>query len=290
MANDPNSTHKLFTSRVKIPASQYIGESGRMFYDESTGCLRLSDGVTPGGIPACGNSGGGGSGVSDHGLLVGLLDDDHPQYHNDARGDIRYYTKTQLNAGQLNNLYYTETEVNNLLLGKSNTTHLHTGVYEPANANIQQHISSTSNPHSVTANQVLPSQAGQAGYYLTTNGTTVSWATVAASTAFGTKTGDIVISAGQTVAIDTTTFTTYGAAKWLITVTDAANTKLQSYEVRGQYLAGQPGPTHSIASNLGDKIHNVVSLATTATTMTLHITNNEAYSIVVRSAKYDITS
>jgi hypothetical protein len=29
-------------------------------------------------------------GVTDHGLLNGLDDDDHPQYHNDARGDARY--------------------------------------------------------------------------------------------------------------------------------------------------------------------------------------------------------
>jgi len=29
-------------------------------------------------------------GVSDHGGLTGLNDDDHPQYHNDARGDARY--------------------------------------------------------------------------------------------------------------------------------------------------------------------------------------------------------
>jgi ribosomal 30S subunit maturation factor RimM len=30
------------------------------------------------------------SGVTDHGALTGLSDDDHPQYHNDARGDLRY--------------------------------------------------------------------------------------------------------------------------------------------------------------------------------------------------------
>ena len=34
--------------------------------------------------------GGGGGGVTDHGALTGLADDDHPQYHNDARGDARY--------------------------------------------------------------------------------------------------------------------------------------------------------------------------------------------------------
>jgi hypothetical protein len=33
---------------------------------------------------------GGGTGVSDHGLLTGLTDDDHTQYHTDARGDARY--------------------------------------------------------------------------------------------------------------------------------------------------------------------------------------------------------
>lgn len=34
------------------------------------------------------------AGVTDHGALTGLGDDDHPQYHNDTRGDVRYYTKT----------------------------------------------------------------------------------------------------------------------------------------------------------------------------------------------------
>src|SRR3712207_2503643 len=29
-------------------------------------------------------------GVTDHGALTGLGDDDHPQYHNNARGDARY--------------------------------------------------------------------------------------------------------------------------------------------------------------------------------------------------------
>ena len=38
--------------------------------------------------------------------------------------------------------------------GKSATSHTHTGVYEPANINIQSHISATNNPHSTTAAQV----------------------------------------------------------------------------------------------------------------------------------------
>jgi hypothetical protein len=36
--------------------------------------------------------------ITDHGQLSGLADDDHAQYHNDTRGDARYYTKTQLDT------------------------------------------------------------------------------------------------------------------------------------------------------------------------------------------------
>lgn len=67
----------------------------------------------------------GGGGVSDHGSLTGLSDDDHTQYHNDTRGDARYYTKSQSNSN-----------------------------FEPKNSNIQSHISNTSNPHGVTKDQV----------------------------------------------------------------------------------------------------------------------------------------
>ncbi len=34
--------------------------------------------------------------ATDHGDLIGLGDDDHTIYHNDARGDVRYYTQTQV--------------------------------------------------------------------------------------------------------------------------------------------------------------------------------------------------
>jgi hypothetical protein len=36
--------------------------------------------------------------ITDHGALSGLADDDHIQYHNDVRGDARYYTKAQSDA------------------------------------------------------------------------------------------------------------------------------------------------------------------------------------------------
>lgn len=40
----------------------------------------------------------GAGGTSDHGELVGLSGDDHPQYHTDARGDARYYTQGQVDS------------------------------------------------------------------------------------------------------------------------------------------------------------------------------------------------
>lgn len=43
-------------------------------------------------------SGGGSGGTSDHGALSGLGDDDHTQYHNDSRGDARYYLKSQVDT------------------------------------------------------------------------------------------------------------------------------------------------------------------------------------------------
>lgn len=47
----------------------------------------ISDGIIS-------STGGSGGGVTDHGLLTGLSDDDHSQYHNDTRGDARYSRTT----------------------------------------------------------------------------------------------------------------------------------------------------------------------------------------------------
>lgn len=43
--------HKLFSSRSRVSTGNtYVGEAGRLFYDEADGEIRLSDGVTPGGV------------------------------------------------------------------------------------------------------------------------------------------------------------------------------------------------------------------------------------------------
>jgi hypothetical protein len=58
---------------------------GDIWYNATTGKLRKREA----GVSSDIGSGGGG-GVTDHGALTGLSDDDHTQYHNDARGDARY--------------------------------------------------------------------------------------------------------------------------------------------------------------------------------------------------------
>lgn len=40
-----------------------------------------------------------GGGIADHGSLTGLSDDDHPQYHNNARGDARYAGISHIGSG-----------------------------------------------------------------------------------------------------------------------------------------------------------------------------------------------
>jgi hypothetical protein len=78
---------------------------------------------------------GGDGGVTDHGALTGLADDDHSQYHNDSRGDTRY-------------------------LYKENTTPFTPDAdHEPSTKKytddtVSTHATNTSNPHSVTKTQV----------------------------------------------------------------------------------------------------------------------------------------
>ena len=107
-----------------------------------------------------------GTPVGDHGTLGGLGDDDHIQYHNDTRGDIRYYPRTEadttfepadatilkdadigvtvqaysaLNAYTTDITYETLDTNGDVGAGAGQLAignHNHSGVYEPADATI----------------------------------------------------------------------------------------------------------------------------------------------------------
>ena len=88
--------------------------------------------VTPGGTPAAGSGG-----VTDHGALTGLADDDHPHYLTTARGDGRYDANgaatasmsAHTGAADPHPIYLTSTEGN---AAYAATGHAHGGVYDPA--------------------------------------------------------------------------------------------------------------------------------------------------------------
>lgn len=97
-------------------------------------------------------SGGSSGGVTDHGALTGLADDDHTQYHNDTRGDARYYIKSEVTA---------------YLAAKSDTGHNHT----LTSLSEKSYNSLTDKPIIPTvANQVTVGPTGSGATY-TTDGT-----------------------------------------------------------------------------------------------------------------------
>lgn len=70
------------------PASTVQGPTGPTGATGATGAASTTVGPTGPTGPT------GSAGTTDHGLLTGLADDDHTQYHNDTRGDLRYLQLT----------------------------------------------------------------------------------------------------------------------------------------------------------------------------------------------------
>lgn len=88
-----------------VPALPTTGGKKALLYDATGAAIswdKISASEIESGAAAAGEvltaPGGGGApswqaaagGVTDHGALTGLADDDHSQYHNDTRGDLRY--------------------------------------------------------------------------------------------------------------------------------------------------------------------------------------------------------
>ena len=91
------------------------------------GCVESREGVVS--LPVHDHSNNVEGGQLHHHTFVGLLDDDHTQYHTDSRGDARYYTQSQVDSLLIHNHDGTYS-----LLG-----HLHTGTYAPTPHNNDHH-------------------------------------------------------------------------------------------------------------------------------------------------------
>lgn len=91
-----------FINLIDTPSS-YSGQAGKFLKVDSTpDAVEFAD-IASSDLPAHASlhETGGGDAI-DHGSIDGLGDDDHTQYHNDTRGDARYYQKASL---------YTDTEI-----------------------------------------------------------------------------------------------------------------------------------------------------------------------------------
>jgi len=121
--------------------------SGEIGYETDTRKQKIGDGVTAWTSLAYHHDP---ELTNDHGGLTGLSDDDHPAYHNDARGDARYsllahaHTGTYDPAGTASGLITTHEAAANPHPGYLTPTegdaayaaiaHNHTGVYEASGA------------------------------------------------------------------------------------------------------------------------------------------------------------
>lgn len=79
----------IFTVATEVPTKDVTPLEGYIAYvdDVNKDALYVDDGTPAWELRI--------TAVNDHGDLQGLGDDDHTQYHNDTRGDTRYYQKTE---------------------------------------------------------------------------------------------------------------------------------------------------------------------------------------------------
>jgi hypothetical protein len=110
--------------------------------------------------PATVSSGG----VTDHGALTGLTDDDHPQYHNNARGDARYYTQAQVDTSLAGKVDSNDSRLSDTRTPTDGTV---------TTAKLQD--------NAVTEPKLSISNTPTSGQVLSWNGSAMSWTTNSAS-------------------------------------------------------------------------------------------------------------
>lgn len=104
------------------------------------------------------------------------------------------------------------------------------------------HTTLTNNPHNVTSTQVLPSQAGQNGKILGTNGVTVSWVPDAAGISWGAIAGNLADQLDLNAALN-------GKVGANGAIVGGTKTKI-TYDTKGLVTAGADATTADIADSL----------------------------------------
>ncbi len=131
---------------------------GELGYEIDTNLLKIGDGLTAWTSLPYFSSGGGASGEANTASNIGTTG---VGVFKDKSGvDLRF---KKINAGSAKITVTDDTDNNKIdidvVTGTGATqvaagNHNHSGIYEPANANIQSHISATNNPHGVDAEDV----------------------------------------------------------------------------------------------------------------------------------------
>jgi hypothetical protein len=89
-ANTTSWVQNFFTSRDNnADGTTIVGQTDRLWYDPTTNTIRISDGVTPGGIIVAGGGSGGG--------FVNQIDG--------GAADSVYLLQDQINGGQADSVY-----------------------------------------------------------------------------------------------------------------------------------------------------------------------------------------
>lgn len=100
----------------------------------------------------------------------------------------------------------------------------------------------------------------------------------------------VSIPALTTLAVDAVDFTDHVTAKWLVTLVNSTDTKIQSYEVVANYLTGKANPSYTVYSLIGDKIKNKAEVVISGGDLTLEIENKEAVTLTADVLRFDLSA
>jgi len=216
------------TAKIQVrkgTAAQWTGANpillaGELGYETDTGKVKIGDGTTAWAIldysidPTA---------VADHGALTGLADDDHAQYHTDARGDARYALTGHNHSGTY-----------------APVGHNHSGTYVPVGADAADLGSGTATDNYVLTADGLGGAAWEAVSSGISDGATLSTGLtfpIAGLHILDTNgSHDLIVSPGSNLTADRTFTITTGDANRTLTL--AADASISGTNTGDQDLSG----------------------------------------------------